>query len=81
MSFYKVDSVKKIKFILKYEKIKHTGKPVYCLDGCWLRHNSMLRYVWILKRARNTIAAILPEIDSILKRQLTYIPVISTVYE
>lgn len=49
MSPCKVDAVKQLEFLQKYEKIRRSGKPVYSLDGCHPQHNSMPQYGWILK--------------------------------
>ena len=49
MSPCKVDSIKQLEFLQKYEKIRRSGKPVYSLDGCHPQHNSMPQYGWILK--------------------------------
>ena len=45
----KVDAVKQLEFLQKYEKIRRSGKPIYSLDGCHPQHNSMPQYGWILK--------------------------------
>jgi transposase len=41
MSPCKVDTVKQLEFLQKYEKIRRTGRCVYSLDGCHPQHNSM----------------------------------------
>jgi transposase len=46
----KVDTVKQLEFLQKYEKIRRTGRCVYSLDGCHPQHNSMPQYGRILKR-------------------------------
>jgi len=45
----KVDPVKQLEFLQKYEKIRRSGKTIYSLDGCHPQHNSMPQYGWILK--------------------------------
>jgi transposase len=49
MSPCKVDAVKQLEFLQKYEKIRRSGRPIYSLDGCHPQHNSMPQYGWILK--------------------------------
>ena len=49
MSPCKVDAVRQLEFLQKYEEIRRSGQPVYSLDGCHPQHNSMPQYGWILK--------------------------------
>ena len=49
LSACKVDTVKQLEFLQKYEKIRRSGKPIYSLDGCHPQHNSLPQYGWILK--------------------------------
>lgn len=45
----KVDAVKQLEFLQRYEEIRRSGEPVYSLDGCHPQHNSLPQYGWILK--------------------------------
>jgi len=49
MSPCRVDTVKQLEFLQRYEEIRYSGKPIYSLDGCHPQHNSMPQYGWILK--------------------------------
>jgi transposase len=51
----RVDAVKQLEFLQKFEEMRRSGNPVYSMDGCHPQHNSMPQYGWILKGHTKTL--------------------------
>jgi transposase len=51
----KVDLVKQLTFLQKFEELRRSGYPIYSMDGCHPQHNSLPQYGWILKGHTKTL--------------------------